>query len=241
MQTVFAWLERWLAQRRTREIMGVLFILIHAQLSIDRPDDGASRKIAAPRVQPRSPDRSPSSSSTAAWPRRRRHRTDFPCTVPAWLRFPALPGNADPGRRIAATPPAARAVSRRESQRSRCPPRRCTSTGPASGMEPARIFAVGRSGIRKGNALSGAQRSHAAHLDHADLYAADLSPGTDEFPAALEFLQPHAGHGIPRRGGLRDPGPHQPGLQQFRRRWRRHPILLCVAGQFPPDHPRQKT
>jgi ABC-2 type transport system permease protein len=28
MQTVFAWLERWLAQRRTREIMGVLFILL---------------------------------------------------------------------------------------------------------------------------------------------------------------------------------------------------------------------
>ena len=27
MQSVFAWLERWLAQRRTREIMGVLFIL----------------------------------------------------------------------------------------------------------------------------------------------------------------------------------------------------------------------
>ena len=27
MQTVFAWVERWLAQRRTREIMGVVFIL----------------------------------------------------------------------------------------------------------------------------------------------------------------------------------------------------------------------
>lgn len=27
MQMIFAWLERWLAQRRTREIMGVLFIL----------------------------------------------------------------------------------------------------------------------------------------------------------------------------------------------------------------------
>lgn len=27
MQTVFAWLERWLAQRRTREILGVFFIL----------------------------------------------------------------------------------------------------------------------------------------------------------------------------------------------------------------------
>lgn len=28
MQTIFAWIERWLAQRRTREILGVLFILI---------------------------------------------------------------------------------------------------------------------------------------------------------------------------------------------------------------------
>ncbi|HUA17055.1 MAG TPA: hypothetical protein VMG31_17300 [Verrucomicrobiae bacterium] len=28
MQTIFAWVERWLAQRRTREIMGVLFILL---------------------------------------------------------------------------------------------------------------------------------------------------------------------------------------------------------------------
>jgi len=27
MQTIFAWIERWLAQRRTREILGVLFIL----------------------------------------------------------------------------------------------------------------------------------------------------------------------------------------------------------------------
>lgn len=28
MQTIFAWIERWLAQRRTREIMGLLFILL---------------------------------------------------------------------------------------------------------------------------------------------------------------------------------------------------------------------
>src|SRR5215469_16309219 len=28
MQTIFAWIERWLAQRRTREIMGVLFIFV---------------------------------------------------------------------------------------------------------------------------------------------------------------------------------------------------------------------
>src|SRR5258708_13167495 len=28
MQMVFAWVERWLAQRRTREIMGILFVLL---------------------------------------------------------------------------------------------------------------------------------------------------------------------------------------------------------------------
>src|SRR5579863_2109767 len=28
MQMIFAWVERWLAQRRTREILGVLFILL---------------------------------------------------------------------------------------------------------------------------------------------------------------------------------------------------------------------
>lgn len=37
MQTVFAWLERWLAQRRTREIMGVLFILLMLSLQLIGP------------------------------------------------------------------------------------------------------------------------------------------------------------------------------------------------------------
>ena len=37
MQTIFAWLERWLAQRRTREIMGVLFILLMLSFQLIGP------------------------------------------------------------------------------------------------------------------------------------------------------------------------------------------------------------
>jgi ABC-2 type transport system permease protein len=37
MQTVFAWLERWLAQRRTREILGVLFILVMLSFQLISP------------------------------------------------------------------------------------------------------------------------------------------------------------------------------------------------------------
>jgi len=37
MQTVFAWLERWLAQRRTREIMAVLFILFMLSFQLIGP------------------------------------------------------------------------------------------------------------------------------------------------------------------------------------------------------------
>jgi ABC-2 type transport system permease protein len=37
MQTIFAWLERWLAQRRTREILGVLFILVMLSFQLIGP------------------------------------------------------------------------------------------------------------------------------------------------------------------------------------------------------------
>ena len=37
MQTVFAWIERWLAQRRTREIFGVVFILAMLSLQLIGP------------------------------------------------------------------------------------------------------------------------------------------------------------------------------------------------------------
>jgi ABC-2 type transport system permease protein len=37
MQTLFAWLERWLAQRRTREVMGILFILLMLSFQLVGP------------------------------------------------------------------------------------------------------------------------------------------------------------------------------------------------------------
>jgi ABC-2 type transport system permease protein len=37
LQMVFVWLERWLAQRRTREIMGVLFILVMLSIQLIAP------------------------------------------------------------------------------------------------------------------------------------------------------------------------------------------------------------
>src|SRR5437660_20430 len=37
MQMIFAWLERWLAQRRTREIIGVLFILLMLSFQLIGP------------------------------------------------------------------------------------------------------------------------------------------------------------------------------------------------------------
>jgi ABC-2 type transport system permease protein len=37
MQAVFAWIERWLAQRRTREILGVLFILVMLSFQLIGP------------------------------------------------------------------------------------------------------------------------------------------------------------------------------------------------------------
>src|ERR1700683_4888962 len=37
MQMIFAWVERWLAQRRTREIMGILFVLLMLSFQLTGP------------------------------------------------------------------------------------------------------------------------------------------------------------------------------------------------------------
>jgi ABC-2 type transport system permease protein len=50
-QTVFAWLERWLAQRRTREIMGVLFILFMLCFQLIGPIMGRVGKKPRPELQ----------------------------------------------------------------------------------------------------------------------------------------------------------------------------------------------
>src|SRR5579864_3030438 len=50
MQTVFAWLERWLAQRRTREIMGVLFILATLGFQLIGPIMGRLGRAPHPEI-----------------------------------------------------------------------------------------------------------------------------------------------------------------------------------------------
>jgi ABC-2 type transport system permease protein len=51
LQTTFAWVERWLAQRRTREIMGVLFILLMLSFQLIGPLAGRFGRQARPDVQ----------------------------------------------------------------------------------------------------------------------------------------------------------------------------------------------
>jgi ABC-2 type transport system permease protein len=51
MQMVFAWVERWLAQRRTREIMGVLFILFMLSFQLIGPMMERFGKGAHPQFQ----------------------------------------------------------------------------------------------------------------------------------------------------------------------------------------------
>src|SRR6202521_1283980 len=50
MQTVFAWLERWLAQRRTREVMGVLFILAMLGFQLIGPMMGRLGRAPHPEI-----------------------------------------------------------------------------------------------------------------------------------------------------------------------------------------------
>lgn len=51
MQVVFAWVERWLAQRRTREIMGILFVLLMLSFQLIGPLLGYFGKRARPDVR----------------------------------------------------------------------------------------------------------------------------------------------------------------------------------------------
>jgi ABC-2 type transport system permease protein len=51
MQMVFAWVERWLAQRRTREIMGILFVVLMLSFQLIGPLAGHFGKRSRPGVQ----------------------------------------------------------------------------------------------------------------------------------------------------------------------------------------------
>jgi len=50
MQMIFAWVERWLAQRRTREVLGILFVLVMLSLQMIGPVTEFFGKRARPEV-----------------------------------------------------------------------------------------------------------------------------------------------------------------------------------------------
>jgi ABC-2 type transport system permease protein len=190
MQTVFAWLERWLAQRRTREIMGVLFILVMLSFQLIGPMMQRIREAPRPQVRPRDPDSHSGAGRSSPRPCRRCHRPGhLSLTIPDRLHFAALPGGFDRGRRL--RPAHAAAAQFRGENLSEAAARRCshaTRSRPAGGMEPSRIFPAGGGRVRKRNPLSGAQRPHAAHADHADFHAAGLSHGrSDERAATFQW------------------------------------------------------
>jgi len=51
MQMIFAWVERWLAQRRTREVIGVLFVLLLLSFQLVGPLTSRLGKRASPEVK----------------------------------------------------------------------------------------------------------------------------------------------------------------------------------------------
>jgi ABC-2 type transport system permease protein len=51
MQMIFAWVERWLAQRRTREVLGILFVLVMLSFQLIGPLTGYFGRRARPEVR----------------------------------------------------------------------------------------------------------------------------------------------------------------------------------------------
>ena len=87
MQTVFAWLERWLAQRRTREIMGVLFILVMLSFQLIGPAVEHFGKGPHPELGRAARTHQPGPSPVASGSGRQRDCPDLACPILPRLHF----------------------------------------------------------------------------------------------------------------------------------------------------------
>ncbi len=180
---VFAWVERWLAQRRTREIMGILFFFLIISFQFigplmarfggkKHPDVSRLSVLLLPLERLLPPGLAASAlAAFFAGGLRRRVRV-----VRASLRL---------CRRVFLVfeRAHARAVSRRKSKRSgrrggsaqACKAWVQREAGGARRMERARGFGARRRHFREGVSLSLAQRPDALHADHAARHPFDLS------------------------------------------------------------------
>ncbi|PYX45092.1 MAG: hypothetical protein DMG79_19985 [Acidobacteria bacterium] len=137
MQTIFAWLERWLAQRRTREILGVLFIFAMLSFQLIGPAVESG-------VEPSSPIDESNSGKPSSGPGCPRHCPDFARTIAEWLRGVASDGNHHRRYWTSAASEIARAVSRRKLERGRSTCQGRAGAGSAVGMESAGLFTGSR-------------------------------------------------------------------------------------------------
>ncbi len=112
MQTIFAWLERWLAQRRTREILGVVFILAHVELSTHRAGHAAHGKGAASRLESEPSTGRAITSVAAARISGHGHRRRILPEVSAGVSVLDCSCRAYVGRRMPASSPTSRPVPR---------------------------------------------------------------------------------------------------------------------------------
>ena len=108
MQMIFAWIERWLAQRRTREIFGVVFILYTTLFRSVPVAAAAVGRRATVRV------RRAGASSIASGPCNQCDCAGVSGTRICSICFAFLPCDADAFRGIASSRPHPRSVSRRK-------------------------------------------------------------------------------------------------------------------------------
>ncbi len=178
---LFAWLERWLAQRRTREIMGILFFLFVLSFQLDRSVDRSLRTSIHTRNQNSGAGTLQRAAPAAAGPGCRRDRGSG--AEAAWVQCRhgqrgALPA---PGVLWNCIPLAvefsfAGGVSRREPRRvggTQSLVRRASSDPP--GLEFAGTSRTGGRCLRKRVALSQSQRADAFHSDRAPVHAGGVS------------------------------------------------------------------
>ena len=90
MQMIFAWMERWLAQRRTREIMAVLFFVFILSFQLIGPLDTEFQKRARPDVHAIRRHHRASPAHPSARPGRRCHRAGCYSRLTAGFRSFAL-------------------------------------------------------------------------------------------------------------------------------------------------------
>ncbi len=192
MQTVFAWLERWLAQRRTREIFGVVFILLMLSLQLIGPMVEHWNKTARPefrrafevgsQIQAVLPPGLAADAISQAL------HAQIVVGLTSLLLLAAFGLAAGYLLHLRIRAQFAGESLSETAGRSAVP----QTQSLAGGVGSPWILAGSRGRLRERDALSRAQWSHAADPDHACVHAGGVSHGTAESHAPLGRPESHS-------------------------------------------------